>query len=86
MFNVNGLSPGIYSQPQVALGANLFVRVIQMHFLRLFLMAWLPLGIVSVFFLFVLCKRTAATVKEPGRVNPFSPQSTDKQVGEIHAA
>jgi hypothetical protein len=33
-------------------------------------MAWLPLGIVTVFFLFVLCKRTAAKLKEPGSVIP----------------
>jgi hypothetical protein len=30
-----------------------------MHFLRFFLMAWLALGIITVFFLFWLCKRTA---------------------------
>jgi hypothetical protein len=39
-----------------------------MHLLRLFLMAWLSLGIVSVFLLFWLCKRTAARVKEPGEL------------------
>jgi len=33
-------------------------------------MAWLPLGIVTVFFLFVLCKRTAAKLKEPGQRDP----------------
>jgi hypothetical protein len=31
-------------------------------------MAWLSLGIVSVFLLFWLCKRTAARVKEPGEL------------------
>ena len=35
-----------------------------MYLLRLFLTAWLALGIVTVFFLFWLCKRTAAVVKE----------------------
>lgn len=35
------------------------VQVIQMHFLRLFLTAWLALGIATVFLLFWLCKRTA---------------------------
>src|ERR1700732_4869913 len=35
-----------------------------MHFLRLFLTAWLTLGTVTVFLLYWLCKRTAATVKD----------------------
>jgi hypothetical protein len=39
-----------------------------MHLLRLFLMAWLSLGIVSVFLLFWLCKRTAARLKEPSEL------------------
>jgi hypothetical protein len=49
-----------------------------MHFLRLFLMAWLVLEIVSPFFLFWLFwlnKRTAETAKEPGKL--FSPQRSD---------
>jgi hypothetical protein len=28
-------------------------------------MAWFAVGVVTVFFLFLLCKRTAAAVKEP---------------------
>ena len=33
-------------------------------------MAWLPLASVSVFLLFLLCKRTAAKLKEPGQRDP----------------
>jgi hypothetical protein len=49
-----------------------------MHFLRLFLTAWLALGIVSPFFLFWLfglSKRNAETAKEPGKL--FSPQRAE---------
>jgi len=36
-----------------------------MHFLRLFLVAWLAFGIVTVLFLFWLCKRTAERTSTP---------------------
>jgi hypothetical protein len=45
-----------------------------MHFLGLFLTAWLALGIVTVSFLFWLCKRTSAAVEGSNKV--FSPQRT----------
>jgi len=57
-----------------------------MHLLRLFLTAWLTLGIVSVFFLFWLCKRSVVTDQEPGRLVSFGPQSTDNSSGEVRAA
>jgi hypothetical protein len=41
-----------------------------MHLLRLLLMAWLSLGLVSVLFLFWLCKRTAAMIGDPGKFFP----------------
>jgi hypothetical protein len=40
-------------------------QVIEMHFLRLFFLAWLAFGTVTVFLLFWLCKRTAARLKDP---------------------
>lgn len=63
-----------------------FREVIQMHLLRFVLMAWSTLGVVSVFFLFWLCKRTAATVMDPSGLISFSPEPADNQPGEVHAA
>jgi hypothetical protein len=57
-----------------------------MHLLRLFLMTWVSVGIVAVFFLFWLCKRTAATAQEPGGLVSFSSQLTDSSSGEVRAA
>jgi len=57
-----------------------------MHLLRFVLTAWSTLGVVTVFFLFWLCKRTAATVKDPDRLISFSPERTDNQPGEVRAA
>jgi hypothetical protein len=48
-----------------------------MHLLRLLLMAWLALGIVSLCFLFWLCKRTDMTAKEPSKLISFSPQPAE---------
>ena len=45
-----------------------------MHLLRLILMAWFVLGIGSLFYLFWLCERTAAKVKDLNE--SFSPQQT----------
>ncbi len=42
-----------------------------MHFLRLFLMLWFLFGVVSVSFLFWLCKRTAAADREGGKLISF---------------
>jgi hypothetical protein len=61
-----------------------------MYLLRLFLMAWLAVGAVTVFFLFLLCKRTAVAVKEPGEITSFSHRQTDvganRASGEVRAA
>jgi hypothetical protein len=46
-----------------------------MHLLRLLLMAWLALGIGSLFYLFWLCERTAAKVKDLNE--SFSPQRAE---------
>ena len=68
----------------IALAASIprIRQVTAMHFLRLFLMAWLALGFVSVLFLFWLCKRTAATVEDSG--GSFSP--TRSEVGTDYRA
>jgi hypothetical protein len=44
-----------------------------MYLIRLFLMGWLSLGIVTVFFLYWLCRRTAATIKR-GKLSAFYAQ------------
>jgi len=53
-------------------------------------MAWLAVGAVTVFFLFLLCKRTAVAVKEPGEITSFSHRQTDvganRASGEVRAA
>jgi hypothetical protein len=48
-----------------------------MQLLRLLLMVWLALGIVSLCFLFWLCKRTDMTAKQPSKVISFSPQPAE---------
>jgi hypothetical protein len=55
----------------VSLGLTRIREVFPMHLLRLLLKAWLVLGTVSVFLLFWLCKRTAATIRDPD--DQFSP-------------
>jgi len=61
-----------------------------MYVLRLFLMAWLAASAVTVFFLFLLCKRTAAAVKEPGGFTSFSHQQAalgaNNASGEVRIA
>jgi len=61
-----------------------------MHLLRLFLMAWLSLGILTVFLLFWLCKRTAATVSKGTGRPIFPPQRAnlggDNSSGQARAA
>jgi hypothetical protein len=49
-----------------------------MHLLRLFFVVWLELGIVTVFFLFWLCKRTAQRVNTIGK--PILDQDTFQQL------
>jgi hypothetical protein len=46
-----------------------------MHLIRLFLTAWLALGVVTAFLLFWLCKRTAAPVEDSNKF--FSPQRAE---------
>jgi hypothetical protein len=36
-----------------------------MHWLQMFLLGWISLGIATVIFLFWLCQRTATNVKDP---------------------
>jgi len=54
------------------------VRVIPMHLLRLLFMAWLELGIVTVFVLYRLCKRTARRINTFGK--PVLDQHTFQQL------
>jgi|HubBroStandDraft_3_1064219.scaffolds.fasta_scaffold15869_4 hypothetical protein len=58
-----------------------------MYLLRLFLMGWFSAGIVTVFFLYWLCSRTAAPLKE-GKLSTFPDQrsGTDNQSHEVRAA
>lgn len=48
-----------------------------MHRLRMFLLAWLSLGTVTLVFLFWLCKRTAAAVKDPIKLRLLSPSDPE---------
>jgi hypothetical protein len=50
-----------------------------MHFLALFLKAWLAIGTVTVFFLFWLCKRTAATVDGSTKFSPHRAELRDSR-------
>ena len=58
-----------------------------MYLLRLFLMGWFSAGIVTVFFPYWLCSRTAAPLKE-GKLSTFPDQrsGTDNQSHEVRAA
>jgi hypothetical protein len=58
-----------------------------MYLIRLFLMGWLFLGIVTVFFLFWLCRRTTATIKG-GKLSalPAQRSGSDSPTHEIPAA
>jgi hypothetical protein len=43
----------------------------------MFLLAWLSLGTVTLVFLFWLCKRTAAAVKDPIKLGSLSPSEPE---------
>ena len=47
-----------------------------MHLLRLFVIAWLAFGAVTVSFLFLLCKRTAVSIAAPVDPPPGSPATS----------
>jgi hypothetical protein len=49
----------------------------KMHWLQMFLLGWLTLGIATVVFLFWLCKRTASTVNYPAKPAAFPPQQAE---------
>jgi hypothetical protein len=61
-----------------------------MHWLQMFLLGWLSLGLLTVVFMFWLCKRTAADIKDPIQTTSFSAQraelSTSKLSGELRSA
>jgi len=40
-----------------------------MHLLQVFLLGWLSIGVATVVFMFWLCKRTAAAVKDPATLS-----------------
>jgi hypothetical protein len=50
-----------------------------MHWLQTFILGWFFLGLTTIFFLFWLCKRTAAAVKDP--VHPVSLPSQRAEFG-----
>jgi hypothetical protein len=48
-----------------------------MHWVRMFLLVWFSLGMITVAFLFWLCKRTAATVNDPVKIGALPPQRAE---------
>jgi hypothetical protein len=70
--------------PRIAKGIK------KMHWLQVFIMGWLFFGLTTVFFLFWLCKRTAAAVKDPVKAGSLSPPRAEfdanKLSSELHSA
>jgi hypothetical protein len=48
-----------------------------MHWLQAIMLGWLFFGLATVSFLFWLCKRTAAALKDPVKFNPIPPQRAE---------
>jgi hypothetical protein len=48
-----------------------------MHWLQMFLVAWLSVGTATVVFLFWLWRRTAVAVKDPVKLGPLPPQRAE---------
>jgi hypothetical protein len=49
----------------------------RMHWLQMFLLGWLSVGIITVVFLFWLSQRTASTVNDPVKPVSLSPQRAE---------
>jgi F0F1-type ATP synthase assembly protein I len=58
--------------PRIALGVQN-----QMHWLQLFILGWLSFGLTTVVFMFWLCQRTAAAIKDPIMPAALSPQRAE---------
>jgi len=54
-----------------------------MHLLRLFFMAWLGLGVASIFFLFWLCKRTDARKDRLPEISTGTVTSASVFMGDV---
>jgi hypothetical protein len=48
-----------------------------MHWLQLFILGWLSFGLITVVFMFWLCQRTAANIKDPIKPAALSPQRAE---------
>jgi hypothetical protein len=48
-----------------------------MHWLQMFLLGWLSLGIATVAFLFWLCQRTASNLGDPAKSASLPPQRVE---------
>jgi hypothetical protein len=48
-----------------------------MHWLQMFLLGWLSLGIFTVVFLFWLCQRTASIAHDPSKSASLPPQRAE---------
>jgi hypothetical protein len=48
-----------------------------MHWVRMFLEVWLAFGILTVIFLFWLCKRSAVNIHGPVKLNSLPPQRAE---------
>jgi hypothetical protein len=65
------------ASPRIAKGIK------QMHWLQLFIMGWLSFGFTTVIFMYWLCKRTAADLKDPVKAASLSPQRTEFSAGKL---
>jgi hypothetical protein len=54
-----------------------------MHWLQLFIVGWLSLGLTTVVFMFWLCKRTAAGIKDPIQTGSFSAQRAEMGASKL---
>ena len=58
-----------------------------MHWLQMIVLGWLSFGLTTVFFMFWLCKRTAATVKGTGSLSSQRAEiTTGKLSSELRSA
>jgi hypothetical protein len=62
-----------------------------MHLLQVFLLGWFSVGLATVVFMFWLCKRTAASIKDPATASSLAPPraemgASNKLSGELRSA
>jgi len=59
----------------------------KMHWLHVFILGWFSFGLATVVFMFWLCKRTAAAIKDPGNAGPQRAEiGPSKLSGELRSA